>query len=175
MRHRKKSEKFSRPRAQRKALIKSLLRAIIINERITTTTSKAKFIKSKVDKLITWAKNDNLSNKRLAYRALGDHKLVKKLFSDIGLRFREINGGYCRVLHSGKRLGDGASLSILEFTKIDKKKKTAKSRKKESSSKHQQDKEKVSVKKETKLKDSKPKKGILSGAKKIFKKEKKDS
>ena len=175
MRHRKKSEKFSRPRAQRKALIKSLLRAIIIYERITTTTSKAKFIKSKIDKLITWAKNDNLANKRLAYSVLGDHKLVKKLFNEIGPRFKEINGGYCRVLHSGKRLGDGASLSILEFTRIDKKKETVKVKKKESSNKPQQDKEKVSLKKETKFKEGKPKKGIFSGAKKIFKKEKKGS
>jgi len=174
MRHRKKSEKFSRPRAQRKALIKSLLRAVVINERIATTTSKAKFIKSKVDKLITLTKHATLANKRLAYRSLGDHKLVKRLFDDIGPRFKEINGGYCRVLRSGKRLGDGASLSILEFTKIEKKKPTHKAKKKETPAKSQKDKE-VSSKKETKLKDSKPKKGILSGAKKIFKKEKKDS
>jgi len=77
MRHRKKSERFSRSQSQRKALIKSLLRAVIINERITTTTSRAKYLKGEVDGLITWAKKGTLAGKRLAYSVLGDHKLVK--------------------------------------------------------------------------------------------------
>jgi large subunit ribosomal protein L17 len=61
MRHRKKSEKLSRSRSQRKALVKSLLRAVVINERIVTTTSKAKYLRGRTDELITLAKKETLS------------------------------------------------------------------------------------------------------------------
>ena len=169
MRHRKKSERFSRSRAQRKALIKSLLRAVIINERITTTTSRAKYLKSAVDRLITWAKKGTLSEKRLAYRALGDHKLVKRLFDEIGPRFKNINGGYTRSLRVSKRKGDGASLSLIELTRIVKIEAPHKGKVKETEAKEtlkEENQKKVPPKKE-----AKPKKGFVSGVRKIFKKE----
>jgi large subunit ribosomal protein L17 len=167
MRHRRKSERFSRSRAQRKALINSLLRALIINERISTTTSKAKYLRSWMDKLIAWTKNDCLAHRRLAYRILSDHNLVKRLFEVIGPRFKNINGGYTRVLKLGFRPGDGASVSLLEFTKVEKKEKIHKEKKEKT-------KEDVTEKHEEKIvpkKTEKPKKGIMSGVKKIFKKE----
>lgn len=168
MRHRKKSQKFSRPRGQRRALVASLLRAVIINERIITTTARAKYLRSDVDKLINWAKKDSLSHRRLAYRRLKSHSLVKRLFEIIGPRFLNIPGGYSRVLTVSKRKGDGAPLSILELTVRHKK---AKSIKKEKSAPGikplQKDKERgVSPK------GIKPRKGIMSGVKKIFKKKK---
>ncbi len=179
MRHRKKSERFSRPRAQKKALVKSLVRAMVINERITTITSRAKYLRGEIDRLITLAKKGTLAGKRLAYRVLEDHKLVKKLFDDIGPRFsakggsasggKEINGGYTRVLRLGNRKGDGASLSIVELTKRVKKKKI-----------HKKKEGKVEVKEVSKeekgekvppKKIAKPKKSFVTGVKKIFKKE----
>jgi len=179
MRHRKKSERFSRSRAQKKALVKSLVRALIINERITTVTSRAKYLRSEIDKLITWAKKGTLANKRLAFCVLEDHKLVKKLFDDIGPRFsakggsasggKEITGGYTRVLRSGIRKGDGASLSLIELTKIVKEKKIHKKKEEKAEPKEvskEERKEKIPPKKIIK-----PKKGFVSGVKKIFKKE----
>lgn len=112
MRHRKKSEKFSRSRAQRKALVRSLLRALFIYERITTTESKAKGIRHWAERLINWAKNDTLHHRRLAYRFLCDHNLTKRLFEVIGPRFKNIQGGYTRVLDLGYRQGDGGKISI---------------------------------------------------------------
>jgi large subunit ribosomal protein L17 len=155
MRHRKKSKKFSRSRAQRKALMKSLLRSIITYERIVTTESKAKGIRKWVDRLITWAKEDTLHHRRLCYRWLEDHKLVKRLFEEIAPRFKDVNGGYIRIIDLGNRRGDGAKLSILELTRTEKK-------------------EKVSKKKEEKKKrePKEEKKSFVSGVKKIFKKEK---
>ncbi|MCK4519990.1 MAG: 50S ribosomal protein L17 [Candidatus Omnitrophica bacterium] len=169
MRHRKKSERFSRPRAQKKALVKSLVRAMVINERITTITSRAKYLKGEIDRLITRAKKGTLAGKRLAYRILEDHKLVKKLFDDIGPRFKDVNGGYTRSLRLGNRKGDGASLSIIELTKRVKKKKIHKKKEgkaevKEASKEEKS--EKVPPKKITK-----PKKSFVTGVKKIFKKE----
>jgi len=164
MRHKKKSEKFSRPRAQRKALIKSLLRSLVIYERIKTTESKAKAIKSWMDKLITLAKRGDLHSRRLSYRILGDHQLVKRLFVDLGPRFKDLKGGYTRVVDLGHRKGDGALVSILELTRVEKKKKIK--RKKEEKKKKEE-----KVEKRLPPKEEKPKKGFISGVRKIFKKE----
>ncbi len=162
MRHRKKSEKFSRPRSQRKALVKSLTRAMIINERITTTTSRAKYLRSRVDRLISWAKKNSIFHRRLAFRILEDHTLVKRLFDEIGPRFKNIEGGYSRVLSIGNRKGDGSKLSIIELTKIEKK---------ESSKKNKKDNQKQD-KAVPKKEEVKEKKGIVAGVKKLLKKKK---
>jgi len=171
MRHRKKSEKFSRSRAQRKALVKLLLRAVIVNERITTITSRAKYMRGRVDRLITWAKADSLHHRRLAYRVLEDHRLVKKLFENIGPRFKNVVGGYTRALKVGIRKGDGASLSILELTNIPKRSKSLKEQK----TKPVEEKKEIEApSKKNKIpskKEIKPKKGLFSGAKKVLKKE----
>ncbi|UCC94981.1 MAG: 50S ribosomal protein L17 [Candidatus Omnitrophota bacterium] len=165
-RHRKKSEKFSRPRAQRKALVKALLRSLILYERIKTTQSKAKALRGPAEKLITWAKEDNLHHRRLSYCFLEDHKLVRRLFESIGPRFRSINGGYTRVINLGRRKGDGAKLSILEFTKMERKlRKKREKKEKEKVPREEKREEKPIPKKE------KPKKGFITGVRKIFKKE----
>ncbi|MBD3263737.1 MAG: 50S ribosomal protein L17 [Candidatus Omnitrophica bacterium] len=165
MRHRKKNTKFSRSRAQRKALIKSLLRSIIINERITTTRVKAKGIKKNVEKLITCAKEDSLANRRQVYDILGDHKLVKKLFDNIAPRFKTVPGGYTRVFNIGDRKGDGASMAILELTKTFKKETKKPKRKGEKTDIHPQE-----TPKKKPSKEKEEKKGIFSGVKKILKK-----
>jgi len=95
------------------------LQALVISERIKTTESKAKALRSAADKLITWGKKDTLHYRRLAFSYLQDHNLVKKLFDDIAPRFKDITGGYTRVLAMGFRKGDAAKMSILELTKTD--------------------------------------------------------
>ena len=162
MRHRKKSEKFSRPRAQRKALVKSLLRSLIISERIATTESKAKALRPWADKLIGWAKAGTLNNRRLSYRLLEDHALVKRLFDNIGPRFKDVKGGYTRVVDFGFRKGDGAKLSFLELTRIERK---LKGKKGEEEKEKKTKKEKETPKKEEK-------RGIVSGVKKMFRSKK---
>lgn len=172
MRHNKKSEKFSRSTAQRKALVKSLLRALVVSEKIKTTESKAKALRSHMDKLITWGKSGSLHSKRLSYSLLGDHKLVKKLFDVIAPRFKDINGGYTRVINVGFRKGDGAKLSFIELTRRPeiKKKKAAKKAKAEIT----EETPKKTVKEEkSKSEQEQQTQGFMSGMKKIFKKEKK--
>jgi large subunit ribosomal protein L17 len=165
MRHRKTIKRFSRPAFQRKALVKSLIRAVITKERISTTEAKAKAIRSWVEKLITLAKKDTLHNRRLSYRLLEDHTLVNRLFESIGPRFKEVPGGYTRVIDFGNRKGDGAKLSILELTRKEEKEKKPVA-KKEKAVKEKKETEKVVPKK-----TEKPKKGLMSGVKKMFKKE----
>ena len=160
MRHRRKSEKFSRPRAQRKALVKSLLTSLVTYERIKTTKSKAMAIRSYMDKLITLAKKNDLSTRRLSYKILEDRTLVKKLFDDIAPRFKDIKGGYTRVFDLGHRKGDGAAISIVELTvrHNDKRK-----RGETASSGAKAEKDSVS-------KDNQSRKSFVSGVKNIFKK-----
>ncbi len=166
MRHRKKSKRFSRSRAQKKALIKSLLRSVVLAERITTTTEKAKYLKSRLERLITLAKGNSLHHRRLAYQVLEDHKLVQRLFEVIAPRFKNINGGYSRTFRLGFRKGDGASLSVFELTQLTKLKATKLKGKTEDQAKDLEKEKKVTVKKE-----KKPKKGIIPNVRKIFKKE----
>lgn len=118
MRHRNKLDKLSRSRAQRKALKRSLVRALFINEQIKTTLRKAKVASQEADKLITIAKRNDLHSRRLAYAYLNDHKLTKRLFDEIAPRFKDVNGGYTRILKYINRKGDNAPMSILELTKM---------------------------------------------------------
>ncbi|MBN3040210.1 MAG: 50S ribosomal protein L17 [Candidatus Omnitrophica bacterium] len=167
MRHRKKSEKFSRSRAQRKALVKSLLKALIVNERIVTTASRAKYLRAEVDKLITLGKRGRVSDRRLAFDLLGDRTLVRKLFDAIAPRYPQNSGGYTRVLRMGRRKGDGALLSMLELTKIEKKIKKHREAKDKKAQKSSEEKTKEKQPKQ----DRKAKTGIASKVKNIFKKD----
>jgi large subunit ribosomal protein L17 len=165
MRHRKKNRKFSRPLAQRKALVKSLLRALVINERIITTQAKAKALKRWADKLITWAKKDTLYHRRLSFRILNDHNLVKRLFESIGPRFKDTNGGYTRLFDLYYRRGDGSKRAVLELTKIEKKK-VHRIKEKREKERPRKEEKRIAPRKE-----EKPKKGFISSVRKIFKKE----
>ncbi len=168
MRHRKKSEKFSRSRAQRKALVKSLTRALLAYEAIKTTESKAKGVRRWVDRLIEWGKDDTLHNRRLAYKFLCDHKLVKKLFEDIAPRYKDVCGGYTRIIDLGNRKGDGAKISLLELTK---RKPKEKPKKKEAKQAREKKEEVVSQKEEVVERKEPKQKSFLEGVKKIFKRE----
>jgi len=116
MRHRVKKKKFDRTKEQRLALYRSLARALILEERIETTTERAKAVRSFVEKLVTLAKKGDLSARRQALRMLPDRRVIRKLFEDIAPRFEGRNGGYVRVIKlPDRRKGDGAELSLLEW------------------------------------------------------------
>jgi len=172
MRHRKKKNTLGKPADQQKALIKSLLAALINNEKIKTTHRRAKESSVWADKLVTLGKRGNIHSRRQAYRLLQDRKLVKKLFDDIAPRFSNVNGGYTRVIKVDNRSGDNAVMSILEFTKIkeeiiEEKKKLKRMRREKKEKRIQQEAapvveevkvEEEKVKKETKKKEDKLKK-----------------
>jgi len=124
MRHRVKKKHFDRTKEQRKALFRSLARALILEERITTGVEKAKALRPFIERLITLAKKANAVDdniKKLHYRRealslLPDKEAVAKLFEDIGPRFAERNGGYVRIVKLPMpRRGDSAELAIIEF------------------------------------------------------------
>lgn len=116
MKHLRKHKKFGRHEDFRKAFLWNLIGSLILKERIKTTESRAKEIKSLVERVITRAKNDNLANRRLLVKKLNP-KLVDKLFKEISPIFSNRSGGYTRILKSGNRKSDGAKMVIIEIIK----------------------------------------------------------
>jgi len=115
MRHQKKVAKLGRPSDQRKALLQSLTKAMLINGRIKTTDAKAKELRRVVERLITYGKKNTVHSRRLAYKFIQDRDLVKKLFDDIAPQYANRNGGYTRIVKLGYRDNDNAAVSLIEF------------------------------------------------------------
>jgi large subunit ribosomal protein L17 len=115
MRHLNHGRKFSRSSAHRRALFCNMATALFRHERIETTDQKAKELRGVVEKLITLAKDGSVHSRRLAHRDIRDQDVLKKLFADIGPRFKARNGGCTRITKSRIRRGDNATLSILEL------------------------------------------------------------
>lgn len=116
MRHLKDGRKLSRTAAHRKALMRNLVKALLIREQIRTTDAKAKELRRHADHIVTLGKRGTVHARRLAFMYLGSRKLVKRLFDEVAPRFQGRPGGYTRVLKLGPRRGDAAPISVVEFT-----------------------------------------------------------
>jgi large subunit ribosomal protein L17 len=119
MRHGFRGRRFNRTTEHRKAMFANMSAALIKHEQIVTTLPKAKDLRPVVEKLITLGKRGDLHARRLAMSKLRDDAMVKKLFEVLGPRYKERNGGYCRVLKAGFRYGDNAPLAVIEFVDRD--------------------------------------------------------
>ena len=114
MKHHRSTRKLGRERNQRKALLKSLARSLVLKGRITTTEAKAKEIRGMVEKLVTKAKTDSLANRRLLLSALGDNSTATKLIKTAA-GYSERPGGYLRVIKMTPRKGDASPMALIEF------------------------------------------------------------
>lgn len=116
MRHKKKGRKLGTDSSHTKAMKKSLVGALLANDRIKTVEARAKEIRPDVDKVITWAKKGDLHSRRLAIAAVGDKELVREIFEKVeqGM-FKDRQGGYTRILKLGNRKGDNAPMVIMEL------------------------------------------------------------
>ena len=116
MRHNYKGRKLGTDFSHTKAMKKSLVNALFLNDRIKTVESRAKEIRPNVDKIITWAKKGDLHSRRLAIAALGDKELVREIFEKVeqGM-FADRQGGYTRIMKLGNRKGDNAPMVIMEL------------------------------------------------------------
>jgi large subunit ribosomal protein L17 len=119
VRHRNAGRKLNRTASHRKALLASLAAALIKHEQIVTTLPKAKELKRAADRLITLAKRGNLHARRLAVSRIRDEAMVGKLFSTLGPRYKDRQGGYTRVLKAGFRYGDSAPMAVIELVDRD--------------------------------------------------------
>ena len=115
MNHKNGFNPLSRTTAHRRAMSRNMVTSLFRYERITTTKSKALEVRKSAEKLITRAKEDTVHNRREAAKFIQDEKILNKLFTEIGPRMKERNGGYTRVLKLGYRQGDAADVVILEL------------------------------------------------------------
>lgn len=118
MRHQKSGRKLNRSGAHRTALFRNLVTALIRQERIRTTDAKAKELRSLADRMVTLGKQGTLHARRRAFDRIRDRDAVKKLFDELAPRFRERSGGYTRILKIGRRPGDAAPVSLIEWTTL---------------------------------------------------------
>ncbi|HDP79821.1 MAG TPA: 50S ribosomal protein L17 [Spirochaetes bacterium] len=125
MRHKNGVKQLGRTHSHRKAMFSNMVTSLFKEERIITTKQKGKELKKISEKLITRAKGNlalpedaqdkRLHNKREVLKMVKNRDVMKKLFEDIALRFRERNGGYTRLYLIGRRPGDAAEMAIVEL------------------------------------------------------------
>jgi len=115
MRHRNIGRQLSRNSSHRKAMLRNMAASLLNHEAIKTTLPKAKELRRVAEPLITLAKEDTVAHRRLAFDRLRDKVAVKKLFEELGPRFKERPGGYLRILKCGLRPGDAAPMAYVEL------------------------------------------------------------
>lgn len=107
--------KLGRNTGHRKAMLRNLVTSLLRDERITTTETRAKEVKRIAEKMVTLAKQGDLSARRQVLEYLYEEKVVKKLFETYGPRYADRQGGYTRIVKLGNRRGDAARMVLLEL------------------------------------------------------------
>lgn len=115
MRHSKSGRRLGRTTSHRIAMFRNMVTSLLSNERIITTDAKAKEIRSVAEKMITLGKRGDLHAQRQAAAYIREKSVVTKLFSTIAPRYKDRPGGYTRIIKLGQRLGDAASMSVIEL------------------------------------------------------------
>jgi large subunit ribosomal protein L17 len=115
MRHRRSGRKLGRDASHRKALYGNLAGALIEHGRIKTTLAKAKEVRPIAEQMITLGRRGDVAARRQALKLLRSQDVVHKLFSEVGPRFADRQGGYLRIVKLGPRLGDAAEMAYLEL------------------------------------------------------------
>jgi len=116
MKHHKNFRKFGREKNQRKSFIKGLSINLIRHGKIETTLARAKEIRPYVERLVTLSKVDSVARRRLvSSRILNQELETKKVFAEYAPKYKDVNGGYLRIVKLGQRIGDGSPMAVIEF------------------------------------------------------------
>ena len=115
MRHGKKVMHLGRKTAHRKSMLSNMACSLIEHKRINTTVTKAKALKMFIEPLVTKSKSDSTHNRRLAFSSLRDKSAVTELFREVASKVGDRPGGYTRIIKLGNRLGDNASMAMIEL------------------------------------------------------------
>jgi large subunit ribosomal protein L17 len=160
MRHGVKGRKLSRTHSHRAALMNALATSLLKYKRIKTTLAKAKEARKHVEALITKARKNDLHSRRHVMRFVNDKEVVRELFNEVVPKIGERPGGYTRVIKLGNRMGDAASMAILELVDYNDviTKKAEEHKEKREAKKEAKDKAKKEVEEVVEEKESKPKK-----------------
>ena len=109
------TRKLGRPTDHRNAMLRGMVTYLLENGSIETTVTRAKEVRAMTEKMITLGKVDTLHNKRQALAYITKEDVVKKLFDEISPKYKDVNGGYCRIIKTGPRRGDAAEMCIIEL------------------------------------------------------------
>ena len=109
------SRKLGRNTAQRTAMLRAMVTFLLEKGKIETTVTRAKEVSSMAEKMITISKDNTLANKRLVMKFVTKEDVTKKLFDEIGPKYKDRNGGYTRITKIGPRRGDAAETAIIEL------------------------------------------------------------
>jgi large subunit ribosomal protein L17 len=115
MRHKVAGRKLGRTSAHRMAMLRNMVTSLFVHERIRTTDPKAKEVRRLADKIVSLGKRGDLSAQRRVAAMVRGKAVTRKLFTDLADRFRDVPGGYTRVIKLGPRRGDGALMSMVEL------------------------------------------------------------
>lgn len=116
MKHHKSFRKFGREKNERVSFLRGLAINLIRHGRMETTEARAKEVRPYVEKLITLAKEDTLANRRLVMsRILNQEIETGKLFKELAPKYKEVAGGYTRIIKLPYRISDGAAKAVIEF------------------------------------------------------------
>ena len=109
------TRKLGRTSAHRSAMLRGMVTYLLEKGSIETTVTRAKEVRAMAEKMITLGKEDTLHNKRQALAYITKEDVVKKLFDEISPKYKDVNGGYCRIIKTGPRRGDAAEMCIIEL------------------------------------------------------------
>ena len=143
MRHSKKIIKLGRKSSHRKFMLANMASSLIDKKRISTTLTKAKALKIFFEPLVTKSKSDTTHNRRIVFRALRNKAAVSELFRNISKKIGDRPGGYTRIIKLGNRLGDNASMAMIELVDYNEIYKLEKSEKKKSTRRGRRSKKKT--------------------------------
>lgn len=115
MRHRKRNNHLGRKSAHRGAMLSNMATSLIMHKRIFTTVPKAKELRKFVEPIITVSKEDTTNARRNAFSKLQNKYAVTELFQTVSQKVGDRPGGYTRIVRTGHRLGDNASMCFIEL------------------------------------------------------------
>ena len=115
MRHNKTINHLGRQASHRKALMANMAASLILHKRINTTLAKAKALRTFVEPIITKSKDDSTHSRRMVFAYLKNKEAVIELFREVAPKIADRPGGYCRILKTGFRQGDGAETCFIEL------------------------------------------------------------
>jgi large subunit ribosomal protein L17 len=115
MRHRKSGKRLNRNSSHRTSMYRNMVVSLLHNEIIKTTLPKAKELRRVAEPIITLAKEDNVTKRRLAFSRLRNKQILGKLFTELGPRYMNRPGGYLRIIKCGFRRNDSAPMALVEL------------------------------------------------------------
>ncbi len=115
MRHAKKDNHLGRTSSHRKALLANMAISLIMHKRIRTTVAKAKELRRYIEPLITKSKLDTTHSRRTVFAYLRNKYATKELFGTVSEKIADRPGGYTRIIKLPNRLGDNASMALIEL------------------------------------------------------------